>query len=127
MSTRLPNRRAKVAAVAFVIAALAVLVVAAPSLSIAGAGFLLVYLMVGLQGPVMAGLLHSRVDSSVRATMMSVESLALQAGGAVASITVGALAAAFGLIGGFGFVAAAGLVAALILVRDLVSSQAQQS
>ena len=48
----------------------------------------------------MAGLLHSRVDSSVRATMMSVESLALQAGGAVASITVGALAAAFGLIGG---------------------------
>lgn len=127
LSTRLPGRRAKVAAVAFVIAALAVLVVAAPSLSIAGAGFLLVYLMVGLQGPVMAGLLHSRVDSSVRATMMSVESLALQAGGAVASITVGALAAAFGLIGGFGFVAAAGLVAALILVRDLVSSQAQQS
>ena len=63
LSTRLPNRRAKVAAVAFVIAALAVLVVAAPSLSIAGAGFLLVYLMVGLQGPVMAGLLHSRVDS----------------------------------------------------------------
>ena len=33
----------------------------------------------------------------------------------MASITVGALAAAFGLIGGFGFVAAAGLVAALIL------------
>jgi hypothetical protein len=125
LSTRLPGRRAKVAAGAFVVAALAVLVVAAPSLPVAAAGFLLVYLMVGLQGPVMAGLLHSRVDSSVRATMMSVESLALQAGGAVASVTVGALAAAFGLVGGFGFVAAAGLVAALILVRDLVSSQAQ--
>jgi sugar phosphate permease len=78
--------------------------------------------MVGLQGPVMAGLLHSRVDSSVRATMMSVESLALQAGGAVANVAVGALAAAFGLIGGFGFVAAAGLVAGFLLVRDLASA-----
>ena len=122
LSTRLPGRRAKVAAVAFVIAALAVLLVSAPSLPVAAAGFLLVYLMVGLQGPVMAGLLHSRVDSSVRATMMSVESLALQAGGAMANVAVGALAAAFGLIGGFGFVAAAGLVAGFLLVRDLASA-----
>ena len=52
LSTRLPKLASQGRGGRFVIAALAVLVVAAPSLSIAGAGFLLVYLMVGLQGPV---------------------------------------------------------------------------
>ncbi len=119
LSTRFPGRRARVGAVAFLGLGLLVMVVAVPSLAVAAVGFLGVYLMVGVQGPVMAGMLHDRVHSDVRATMMSVESLAMQGGGAAANIVVGSVAAAAGLAAGFGVVALAAVVAAVMLVRDL--------
>jgi hypothetical protein len=103
---------------AFLLMAAAAISIAVPSVSAASAGFLLVYLAIGLQGPVMAGLLHSRVESSVRATMVSVESLALQAGGAVTSLVVGAVAAGFGFVAGFAVVTVAALAAVALLVRD---------
>lgn len=118
LSTRLPGPRARVAALAFLASALIALAIAVPNVAVAAVSFLGVYLMVGLQGPVTAGLLHERVESRMRSTMMSVQSLALQAGGAVASLVVGALAARISLLAGFGFIAAAAVVAGLILVRD---------
>lgn len=118
LSTRLPGRRVKVASLAFLSAAAVVMAIAVPHVVVAAAAFLAVYVTIGLQGPVMAGLLHDRVASRLRATMMSVESLALQAGGAVASIVVGSLAAV-SLLAGFGFLAAAAIIAALVLFGDL--------
>jgi MFS family permease len=118
LSTRMPGRRTRVGAGAFLALAVLALVISVPVLPVAAFGFLAVYAGIGLQGPVMAGLLHARVGSEVRSTMMSVESLALQFGGALASIVVGTVAAALGLVAGFGVVALAAVVAAAILTRD---------
>ena len=119
VSTRLPGRRAAVAAGSFLAGAAIVMFVGMPLIGVAAASFLLFYVVIGVQGPVMAGLLHERVDSAVRSTMMSVESLALQAGGAFASLVVGALSAGAGLVAGLAVVAAAAVVAAVVLWRDL--------
>ena len=90
-----------------------------PFLGVAALSFLLFYLTVGLQGPVMAGLLHDRVQARMRSTMMSVEGVAVQAGAVLASLVVGALAATLGLAAGFGVVALASLAAATVLLIDL--------
>ena len=119
LSTRLPGRRQWVALTSQVMAAGFVLLVGVPMIGVAAASFLLFYMMIGLQGPVMAGLLHDRVDTRVRSTMMSVESVALQAGAVLASLVVGALAAGAGLLAGLAVVASASLVAATVLFLDL--------
>ena len=119
MSTRLPGRRPAVAAGAYLAGAGIVLLVGVPVIGVAAAAFLLFYVVIGVQGPVMAGLLHGRVDSAVRSTMMSVESLAMQAGGAFASLVVGALSAGVGLMAGLAVIASAAVGAAVLLWRDL--------
>jgi hypothetical protein len=75
-------------------AALVVLLIAAPMLAVAGVGFLAFYLVLGTNGPILAGLLHDRVPSAQRSTLLSAESLAVQLGGVVASLAIGALVAA---------------------------------
>jgi dipeptide/tripeptide permease len=119
LSTRLPGRRQWVAIGAYLAAAGVVMAVAVPVVGVAAVSFLALYLMIGVQGPVMAGLLHARVDARVRSTMMSVESLALQGGGALASLVVGAVAAGVGLVAGLGVVATSAFVAAAVLLIDL--------
>ncbi|MCB0898211.1 MAG: MFS transporter [Actinobacteria bacterium] len=118
LSTRLPGRRQWVAMGAYLVAAGLVMLVGVPLLGVAAVSFLLFYMMIGLQGPVMAGLLHDRVQARMRATMMSVESLMFQGGGALASLLVGALAAAAGLIAGLGVVAVTAVAAAGLLLID---------
>jgi hypothetical protein len=122
VSARIPGRRPAVAAGAYITGAGIVLLVGVPLIGVAAAAFLLFYVVIGVQGPVMAGLLHDRVDSTVRSTMMSVESLALQGGGAFASLVVGALSAGVGLVAGLAVIAVAAVVAAGILWRDLGQS-----
>jgi MFS family permease len=119
LSTRLPGGRGWVAAVAYLAAGLAVLGLALPLLGAAALTYLVVYLCIGIQGPVTASLLHARIESRVRSTVMSVESLALQAGGAVASIVVGWTVTRAGLLPGLSVMGLAGLVAASILVYDV--------
>ena len=81
-------------------------------------GLVVPVLVLLLGATVMAGLLHDRVGAAVRSTMMSVESLSMQAGGALASLLVGSVAAGVGLSAGLGVVALAGVFAALVLWRD---------
>lgn len=118
ISARLPGPRGLVGAGAFAAMGLCALAVALPAVAAAGAGYLALYIAVGLQGPVLAGLLHARITSAVRSTMLSVQSLVFQAGGALASLVVGALATRAGLLAGFGVVCAVCLASAGILVRD---------
>jgi predicted MFS family arabinose efflux permease len=118
VSTRLPGRRGMVGGAAFLAMALLALALALPLIAGAAAGYLLLYVAVGVQGPALAGLLHARISSEVRSTMMSVESLALQAGGAVASLLIGAVATHVGLLAALGAVTAGGLVAAVLLAHD---------
>ncbi|MFF8845762.1 MFS transporter [Streptomyces sp. NPDC015127] len=63
------------------------------ALALAALGYSLIYLGLGAAGPNETDLLHHRVDSTVRATALSVRSLALQSVGALAGVVAGALPA----------------------------------
>ncbi|MFD8801170.1 MFS transporter [Streptomyces atroolivaceus] len=65
----------------------------APALTVALAGYGLVYLGLGAAGPSENDLLHRRVDASGRATALSVQSLAMQLVGAAGGVVVGVLPA----------------------------------
>jgi MFS family permease len=119
LSTRLPGRRVWVGALAYLVVGLAVLGLALPQLGAVAVMYLLVYVCIGVQGPVTASLLHARIESEVRSTVMSVESLALQAGGAVASLVVGWAVTQAGLVSGLGVLSLAAAVGFLTLVYDL--------
>lgn len=112
------SARRGTAAGAFAVAALAALGIAVPVVGVSSVSYGLLYLAVGLQGPVMAGLLHRRVRPQVRSTMLSVESLALQLGGVCAGLVVGAAAGRAGLAAGFVVVSVAALAAAAVILRD---------
>ncbi|MBO1333459.1 MFS transporter [Streptomyces sp. VRA16 Mangrove soil] len=61
--------------------------------ALAALGYLLVYVGLGATGPNVNEFLHRRTDSSARATVLSVQSLALQLAGAVFGMIAGALPA----------------------------------
>jgi hypothetical protein len=63
---------------------------------VAAALFVAFYLTVGATAPVRDELMHQRVPSERRTTMLSAESLVFQAGGFVAALTLPALAEAQG-------------------------------
>ena len=107
-----PHRAAVLIAAA---AAPVVLLVAVPQLVVAAFGFLAFYLVFALNGPIRAGLLHDRIPATQRSTVLSAESLALQLGGGVASVGVGALVAATTNSAGYVVVAVALLFGALLL------------
>jgi hypothetical protein len=109
---------ARAAATMSALAAPAAIAVALPVLAIAGGGYVGIYLLLGVVGPLTSELLHGRIASGERATMVSVESLALQAGGVVANLTLGALATTVSPMAAFGAVAAA-LVASAILLGSI--------
>jgi hypothetical protein len=121
--------RPRVAAAAYLGMGVAVLALAAPLLAGAGAGYLVVYLLIGVQGPLTSTLLHDEVPDSTRSTMLSMESLALMAGGAAASAGLGAAAAAFGVEPVLVALAIAAAAAALLLIgarptpRDQAAAQ----
>jgi hypothetical protein len=119
LSTRLPGRRGQVAALAYLGITVVVLGLALPWVGAAAVAYLAVYLALGVQGPVTASLLHARVASGMRSTMLSVESLALQAGGAAASLSVGWLVTHGGLFSGLLLLSAVGGLAFVLLIRDV--------
>jgi MFS family permease len=95
--------------------ALVVAVLSTPLPGVMGACFVVFYLVLGLNGPVLAGLLHDRVSGDERSTVLSVQSLALQLGGIISSVTVGALVAATSPAAGYAALAVALLLGALLL------------
>jgi MFS family permease len=118
LSPRVARRFASGPAAASALAlgpALVVAVISIPLPGIMGASFVAFYLLLGLNGPVLAGLLHDRVSGDQRTTVLSVESLALQLGGIAASVTVGALVAATSPATGYIVLAVALLLGALLL------------
>ena len=107
----------RVVMVAFFVAAPLAALLAVPLFGVVAAAYVLMYAVMGLVGPLTAEILHGRVGPSVRSTVLSVESLALQAGGLTASIAVGALAQAAGIGWGYAVVAAALLVCGALMIR----------
>ena len=79
--------------------------------------YLGVYTLLGLGDPVHFELLHEATTDSVRATVLSAESLAGQAGGAVGNIGLAAVAGAAGIPVAWGVGAAVVGVAALVTLN----------
>ncbi|MFI5531881.1 MFS transporter [Kitasatospora sp. NPDC051853] len=65
----------------------------AAALALGGLGYVLVYLGLGAAGPNESDLLHHRIPDRTRATVLSVQSLALQLAGAATGLVVGRLPA----------------------------------
>ncbi|WP_040478026.1 MFS transporter [Longispora albida] len=86
-------------------------------LIVAGLSYCLLFTALGIGGPAGATILHGHVTAGERATVISVQSLALQLAGAVAAVSFGWLSGTAGPWVAFG--AAAGLVAlsALALIQ----------
>lgn len=84
---------------------------------LAAGGYVLAYVLAGVPGPLAAEVLHERVETGRRATLMSVDSLALQLGVLGGSLTVPRLAGRFGFEYGWLAAGAALLVAAFLALR----------
>lgn len=84
--------------------------------ALAAAGYLGVYTLTGPAGPLAAEAVHNRVTERERATLISVESLALQLGAFIGAISVARLAAWVGFGAGWLAATLALVIAALLIV-----------
>ncbi|GIH28906.1 hypothetical protein Aph01nite_72160 [Acrocarpospora phusangensis] len=83
----------------------------------AGSGYVLIFAGLSLSEVIRMDLLHRRVASGTRATVLSVNSLLLQAGGTASAVALGAFAAAGGVGWAWAVCAAVTLLLALLYVR----------
>lgn len=100
-----------------VLGAFALAFVGLPAFWFAAAAFVAFYVALGVGGPLLDELGHAAVTSRTRATMLSVNSMALQTGGLVASIGAAALAQQTSVAIGLVAVALVLLAAAVVVVR----------
>lgn len=103
----------------------ALLLIGLPWFGAAALAYLALYLVIGVNGPLLATLVHDEVSSSARNTVLSLDSLLLQSGGIVASLAVGALVGATGTAAGFAALAAVAAGGALLLGRARASGRAE--
>jgi len=80
-------------------------------------GYVTLFLGLGIANPLRSELLHARVGTAERATVLSIDSLLLQAGGAASALGLSALASSAGLGVAWSVAAGAVLAAAAALVR----------
>lgn len=100
------------------VCALAVAALAgAPTVTLAGAAFACFYLANAAAWPLLHAVLHARVGPGQRATMLSASSLALQAGGGLATLAAPHLAGAGGVGAVYGVLAGVLVLAALLALR----------
>ncbi|SNT25099.1 Major Facilitator Superfamily protein [Asanoa hainanensis] len=125
--------RAGVAGIALGAAALVAVALAGPTLReatigvpVIAAAYLLLFVGLGVTAAPQAALLHARVAPTERATVISVQSLALQAAGALGSVGSGALATARGPALAFGTAGAALVAAAWVVARIQVTDPAPE-
>ncbi|WP_062306158.1 MFS transporter [Demequina subtropica] len=116
-ASRLFRHDARAAALSIAGAAIALACVALPLAGAAAAAFVAFYLLLGVSGPLTASLLHGEVGSAERATLLSVQSMALQSAALVCTAALGAVAGATSLAVGFGALAGALACGALAIGR----------
>jgi hypothetical protein len=73
-------------------AGVAVVGIAAPSFAVAAGAYVVLYLLLGVSGPLSADITHRSVGAEHRATVLSVQSLTLQLSAVTAGLTLGPLA-----------------------------------
>ncbi|TDD09621.1 MFS transporter [Nonomuraea deserti] len=121
---RLAGGSAGGAVVGTVLAALSVGALAAtagldalPGTLSAGLAYVVLFVGISLTGVLCLELTHKAVTATERTTVTSTSSIALQSGGTLANLTLGALAAQSGLAAAWGVVAVMMLASALLFVR----------
>ncbi|WP_084130460.1 MFS transporter [Demequina sp. NBRC 110055] len=117
LAATLARRDSRAAALGIAGAALALVGVAAPIAGVAAACFVAFYLMLGIAAPLTDVLLHREATSRERATVLSLQSMALQAAAVVATAALGVLTGVTSLLVGFTVIAAVLATGALTLVR----------
>jgi hypothetical protein len=65
----------------------------------------LIYIVSGILEPIVTGYLHHRIDSTMRATIDSFQSLGLRAVAVIAGLGFGFISSKFDIFGGYGFIA----------------------
>jgi len=109
-AARLLRSSARTAMVAGLLAAVALLVLAGGApIGLFVAGYVALYLVISVAGPLRNELLHHRVDAAHRSTILSVQSLVLQGAGVLGGVVLPRLADASGF-------AWAWMVAAVVMV-----------
>ncbi|GAA1848575.1 MFS transporter [Asanoa iriomotensis] len=98
----------------------------ASGVPVVAAAYLLLFVGLGVTAAPEGALLHGRVAPAERATVISVQSLALQAAGALGAVTLGALAAARGAAFAFGVAGTVLVAAAWVVSRIRVPDPAPQ-
>ncbi len=93
----------------------AVLLIGVPWFGAAALAYTVLYLLLGVNGPLLATLLHDEVTAAARNTVLSVDSLAIQAGGIVSSLLMGALVGATSAAAGFAVMSAVAAVGTVML------------
>jgi MFS family permease len=97
------------------------------ALLVAGVAYVVFFIGLGAAGPPLGELLHRRVPSTERTTVLSVQSLALQMSGAGGAVLAGFLTARQGAWLGFGIAAVALAAAMHLLLRMPVRDTARRS
>lgn len=80
----------------------------------------LIYIVSGIIEPAAAGYLHHRIDSSMRATIDSFQSLGLRAAIIISGLGFGYFSSGFDIYGGYGFIS---LICFVFLLYFLISSK----
>ncbi|WP_284329241.1 MFS transporter [Demequina litorisediminis] len=117
LAGRLARRSSRAAALAVAGAAVSLAVVAAPFAGIAAAAFIGFYVLLGVAFPLTQTLMHAEVTATERATMLSLNSMALQSTAIVITATLGALAVATSTALAFAVIAVVLGLGSLTLVR----------
>ncbi|HET6728761.1 MAG TPA: MFS transporter [Jiangellaceae bacterium] len=102
--------------IATLLASVAVLGLAAPGFALAATGYVALYVLLGISGPLASDITHRAAHSNERATVLSVQSLTLQLSGVIAALVLGRLAENVSFIAAFGMVAFVLVLGALTCV-----------
>ena len=119
----------RVVVVALIATAVAVAILSAPVFLCAALGYLGVYFALGAPEPLLDDLTHRAVTSGERATVLSVQSLALRLCGSAGAFTAGRLVSGLSMVWAWGLVfgvVAIGVVAATGLTRSATASASDQ-
>ncbi|WP_159449335.1 MFS transporter [Demequina sp. NBRC 110051] len=117
LAMRAARGAARAAMLATLAGAVALAAIAVPQPWGAGAAFVGFYLFLGIAGPLTEELMHREVSSAERATMLSLNSMALQATAIVVTAGLGAFAGATSIAAAFAAIAVALALGALTLAR----------
>jgi predicted MFS family arabinose efflux permease len=113
--------------IATLLASVAVLGLAAPGFALAATGYVALYVLLGISGPLASDITHGSAPAEQRATVLSIQSLTLQLSGVLAALVLGRLAESYSFLAAFAVVAGVLVLGALTCVHLREPGRSQQT